>query len=54
MRFYIDEDLSQEIAVIACNLGVDVIASHEIGNDGKPADVQLASATSPGRCILTK
>jgi predicted nuclease of predicted toxin-antitoxin system len=53
MRFYIDEDLSHEIAVIARNLGVDVIASHESGNEGKPDDVQLAIATSLERCILT-
>jgi hypothetical protein len=53
MRFYMDEDLSHGIAVIARNRGVDVIASYESGNNGKPDDVQLASATSLGRCILT-
>jgi predicted nuclease of predicted toxin-antitoxin system len=53
MRFYIDEDLSDEIAAIARRLGVDAISSHERGNDGKSDDAQLALATAERRCILT-
>jgi predicted nuclease of predicted toxin-antitoxin system len=53
MRFYIDEDLSDEIAAIARPLGVDAISSHECGNDGKTDDVQLEFAIAQQRCILT-
>jgi len=37
MRFYLDESLSDEIAVVARRLGVDVTSSHAVGNDGLPA-----------------
>ena len=53
MRFYLDESLSDEIAVAARRLGIDVTSSHAVGNDGGPDDVQLAYATRAGRCIVT-
>lgn len=53
MRFYLDESLSDEIAVAARRLGIDVTSSHAAGNDGTPDDVQLAYAARLGRCIVT-
>ena len=53
MRGYLDEHLAEEIAVLAQRLGLDVLSSHAVGNDGKPDDVQLAFATAQGRCIVT-
>ncbi|MGE0544683.1 MAG: DUF5615 family PIN-like protein [Dehalococcoidia bacterium] len=53
MRFYLDEDLSQTIAVIARErYGLDVAASHEIGKDRTTDDEQLAFAAELGRCIV--
>ena len=53
MRFYLDESLSDDIAVTARRLGLDVSSSHAAGNDGTPDDVQLAYAARESRCIVT-
>ncbi len=53
MRFYLDEDLSSEIARIAQGLGLDVTSSHDDGNNGRPDPDQLAIAAREGRCLVT-
>ena len=53
MRFYLDEDLSPEIARIARNLGLDVMSANELGNEGLPDPDQLDFAAREGRCLVT-
>jgi predicted nuclease of predicted toxin-antitoxin system len=56
MRFYLDEDLSDRIAVLARERGLDVTSSHEqeLRRDSSPDESQLALAAGEGRCIVTK
>ena len=54
MRFYLDEDLSDRIAVIARELGLDTISSHECGRDGQDDETQLLQSARDGRCFVTR
>jgi predicted nuclease of predicted toxin-antitoxin system len=54
MRFYLDEDLSDRVAVIARSLGLDVLSSHECGRDGLDDEAQLQAAAEDGRCLVTR
>jgi predicted nuclease of predicted toxin-antitoxin system len=54
MRFYLDEDLSDRIAAIARELGLDVVSSHECGRDGLSDEEQLRLAAQDGRCLVTR
>lgn len=54
MRFYLDEDQSDEVAELARRGGLDVTCSHEAGLDGQVDDVQLAHAADQGRAIVTR
>ena len=54
MRFYLDEDLSWRIAVIARRLGVDVVSSSEYGRNGLTDEEQLRLAAEDGRCVVTE
>jgi predicted nuclease of predicted toxin-antitoxin system len=53
VKFYLDEDLSDEIAVIARGMGVDVVSSHECGRDHLVDREQLRLAAGEGRCVVT-
>jgi predicted nuclease of predicted toxin-antitoxin system len=53
VRYFLDEDLSHEIADIARNLGVDTISCHEIGRNGRTDEEQLRFAAHAGRAIVT-
>jgi predicted nuclease of predicted toxin-antitoxin system len=53
MRFYLDEDLSYEVARIARELGLDVTSSHEVGNNGRTDPEQLEYAAAEGRCLVS-
>jgi|SRR5579883_3368098 len=53
MRFYLDENLSQEIAILARARGLDVVSGHELGHDGWSDEQQLAFAAAEGRCLVT-
>ena len=53
MRFYLDENLSEEIAVIARGLGLDVVSSHGSGRDKLTDEDQLTLAAAEGRCVVT-
>jgi len=46
MRFYVDEDLSTEIARIGRQRGLDIVSSHEVERDGTPDDEQLDHAAA--------
>jgi hypothetical protein len=54
MLFYLDEDLSDRIAIIARSFGLDVISSHECGNDGLDDETQLLQAARDSRCFVTR
>jgi predicted nuclease of predicted toxin-antitoxin system len=53
IRFYLDEDLSPVIARSARSLGLDVVSSHDVGNNRLTDSEQLTFATSQGRCLVT-
>jgi predicted nuclease of predicted toxin-antitoxin system len=53
MRFYLDENLSQEIAILARARGLDVVSGHELGHDGWSDEQQLAFAAEQGRIFVT-
>ncbi len=54
MRFYLDEDLSSEIAKIARARGLDVVSCHELGRNGLSDERQLRFAAEEGRCLVTR
>ncbi|MBI4493818.1 MAG: DUF5615 family PIN-like protein [Chloroflexi bacterium] len=54
MRFYLDEDISHQVASIARAGGLDVISSHECGRNGLPDEQQLRLAAAEGRCFVTR
>lgn len=53
MRFYLDEDLPQELARVARAQGLDVTSSHDVGNNGKSDPEQLDYAAAEDRCLVT-
>lgn len=54
MLFYLDEDLSPRIAVIARGLGLDVVSATELGNTALSDAEQLTLAASAERCLVTE
>jgi predicted nuclease of predicted toxin-antitoxin system len=54
VRFYLDEDLSSRIAVIARGLGLDVVSALEAGNGGLTDEAQLLRAARDNRCLVTQ
>jgi hypothetical protein len=54
MRFYLDEDLSDEIAVIARSRGLHVLSSHECMRNSSSDESQLLFAAVDGLCLVTK
>lgn len=54
MQFYLDEDISQTVAVIARRLGLDVMSAQELGRRGVGDVEQLQYATEQGRCLVTR
>jgi hypothetical protein len=54
MRFYLDENLSWRIAPIARALGIDAIASFEVGLNGVSDEEQFAFAARENRCFVTR
>lgn len=53
MRFYLDEDLSPQIAVALRARGVDAVSAHEVRNQGLTDPQQLAFAARQRRCLVT-
>lgn len=54
MRFFLDEDLSDEVARIARNLGLDVCSVHEVGRRGLDDDEQFIYAAENGMIMVTR
>lgn len=54
MRYLLDEDLSNEIAVHGRRLGLDIISVTEADRTGIADDEQLAYAADQGRCLVTR
>lgn len=54
MRFYLDENLSQQVARLARSRGLDVISSPECGRNGLSDAEQLRLAAQEGRCLVTR
>ncbi len=54
MRFYLDEDLSDHVATIGREWGLDVMSSHECGRDGLSDEEQLHRAAADGRVFVTR
>jgi len=54
IRLYIDENLSDRIAVALRSKGFDAISAHEVNMRGKTDKEQLEYATKHNRIILTR
>jgi len=54
VKFYLDEDLSPQIAVLLRNKGLGCISAHETRMLGVSDLEQLMFASSQKRCIVTK
>lgn len=54
VRFYLDEDLPDKVAVLARAQGVDVVACSECGRNGLSDEVQLRLVAEDGRCLVTR
>ena len=54
MRFYLDEDISPELARRLRETGVDVTCSQECQRNGCNDEGQLEFAAQEGRCLVTR
>jgi uncharacterized protein with PIN domain len=54
VKFYLDENLSQKVAEICRQAGLDVVSSHEVGRNRLTDDEQLPLAAEDGRCLVTR
>jgi predicted nuclease of predicted toxin-antitoxin system len=54
VRFFLDEDLSDEVAQIARNLGLDALSVHEVGRRELDDSEQLDYAASQGMVMVTR
>ncbi len=53
MRFYLDEDLSQVVAQLARDMGIDVLSAQESGRRGLSDAEQMSFAVQERRCLVT-
>ncbi len=53
MRFYLDENLSHQVAIIGRARGLDITSSHELGRNSLPDEKQLRLAAEEGLCFVT-
>ena len=54
LRYYLDEDHSDDIAALARRSGMDITSVHEVGRRGVTDDLQLEYAAAEGRAIVTR
>jgi predicted nuclease of predicted toxin-antitoxin system len=53
MRFYLDENVPLDVVRVGRALGLDVVSSHEVGNDALSDREQLDYAAAQVRCLIT-
>jgi hypothetical protein len=53
MKYYLDEDLSPDIAVAGRACGLDIVSAYERDARGLSDEEQLRRAAAEGRCIVT-
>lgn len=54
MRFYLDEDISQQVAEVLRRLGCQATSTQEAGNRGADDEAQLAYAARTGAALVTR
>jgi predicted nuclease of predicted toxin-antitoxin system len=54
MKFYLDEDLSQQLAERLRKSGISATSVHEEGTNGWSDEAQLEKAASESRCMVTR
>jgi predicted nuclease of predicted toxin-antitoxin system len=54
VRYFLDEDLSGEVAQIARNLGLDVCSVHEVGREGLDDPEQFDYAKEHDMVMVTR
>lgn len=54
MKFYLDEDLSPQVAERLRKRGIDAVSAFEAGNVQLSDREQLAYAAQGGRCLVTR
>lgn len=54
IKLYLDEDLSDKVAVVLRNQGFDVVSAHEVNMRGTQDEEQLRYAISHNRAILSR
>ena len=53
IKFYLDEDVDENLAVALVREGFDIITTKEVGNKKNPDDLQVQYAVSQKRAVLT-
>jgi len=54
IRYFLDEDLSQDIAVAARSLGLDLESAHELNRRSLDDAAQLLFAAQRGHCLVSR
>jgi len=54
MKYYLDEDLSQQLAERLRKAGISATSVHEENTNGLSDEAQLDKAAREGRCLVTR
>ena len=52
-RFYLDEDVPKDAAVVGAGLGLDIVSAYHVGPVPRPDAEHLAAAAAAGRIVVT-